>query len=363
MSGANSSKPGDACRAWTDLVLAPVAVPPGSTSRDVVRSAIRLEPRPPRIPYSLRIPFGTDFFELASLERLLDADAAPPRTPGTVYTDDWGVTFRKTRFSWDEAIAHPLSQLANADAHRLADVAAPQRTQRLEPFVRRAQQAGKYVVGADPVLLHERTCSLMGFEHAMTAPVRQRDGLESLLDRLTDLTVAAIERLGELGGVDGFMTWQDHGLQHGPLMSPARFREIYKPRYARAVAAAHRFGMDYIWHSCGQVAELIAEMIDIGVDVVQLDQPRLIGHRQLADRFGARVCFWNAVDIQWAAGPGITTCDVTAEVAAMLAPFAGTGIMVRHYGEPDDIGLCEDFHEASYRAFMQHGCAGHAWQS
>ncbi|MBI5503598.1 MAG: hypothetical protein HY899_02270 [Deltaproteobacteria bacterium] len=347
----------EACRVWLAAVLAPVEVPPGSTSREIVRGAIGFE-QPPRVPYCFKVPLGTDFFELATLQRLLDRVSEPLRAPGTEYVDEWGVTYRKTRFSWDDAIGHPLPDLAGVDSHRLADVAAPQRTRRLEPFVRRAQQAGKYVVGADPVLLHERLCALMGFERAMTAPYRQRDAFESLLDRMTDLTVAAIERLGGLGGVDAFMTWQDHGLQSGPLMNPALFRQLYKPRYARAVAAAHRFGMDYIWHSCGQIAGLIPDMIDIGVDVVQLDQPRLIGHRQLAERFGGNICFWNTVDIQWAADPAVTAADVAAEVAAMLEPFSacGGGLMVRHYGDPDDIGLSQEFHRASYDAFMKHGC-------
>lgn len=346
----------EACRAWLDAVLAPVEVPPGSTSRDIVRGAIGFE-QPPRVAYSFKAPLGTDFFELASLRRLLDRATEPARATGSEYTDEWGVTYRKTRFSWDKAIGHPLADLARADAHQLPDVAAPQRTRRLEPFVRRAQRAGKYVVGEDPVLLCERVCSLMGFERAMTAPYRQPDRFESLLDRMTDLTVAAIERLGGLGGVDGFMTWQDHGLQDGPLMNPALFRQLYKPRYARAVAAAHRFGMDYIWHSCGQITELIADMVEIGVDVVQLDQPRLIGHRQLAERFGGDVCFWNTVDIQWAADPAVTAAEVAVEVAEMLGPFAACGgIMVRHYGDPDDIGLSPEFHQASYDAFMKHGC-------
>lgn len=345
----------EACLAWIEATVAPLPLPPGKSSRDLVRSAIRLEPAPARLPCAFRSPFGTDFFELAELERLLDCAGAASKLPGTVYTDEWGVRYRRTRFAWDEVITHPLPDLSDVDSFVLPDLAAPWRTRRLEPFVRQAQAAGKYVVGADPVLLLERACGLMGFEHAMTAPLTQTKRFESLLDRLTDLTVDCIGRLADLGGVDGFMTWQDHGLQHGPLMKPSLFRRIYKPRYARVVEAAHHAGMDFFWHTCGQVAELLPDMIEIGVDVVQLDQPRLLGHRTLAERFGGQVCFWNAVDIQWATTPGITTCDVTAEIAAMLDPFAGVGVMARHYGQPEDIGLTAEFHRASALAFLEHG--------
>ncbi len=345
----------EACLVWIEASVAPLPLPPGRSSRDLVRSAVRRESPSSRIPCGFQAPFGTDFFELAELERLLDSSNAPSKAAGTVYTNEWGVEYCRTRFAWDETIHHPLPDLANLGSFVLPDLAAPGRTQRLEPFVRRAQSAGKYVVGADPVLLLERVCALMGFEHAMTAPLTQAKSFEVLLDRLTDLTVDCIGALADLGGVDGFMTWQDHGTQQGPLMKPSLFREFYKPRYARVVEAAHHAGMDFFWHTCGQVADLLPDMIDIGVDVVQLDQPRLIGHRRLADRFGGRICFWNAVDIQWATTPGITDSDITAEVAAMLEPFAGVGVMARHYGQPEDIGLTAEFHRASARAFLEHG--------
>lgn len=337
-------------------MLTPAALPAGTTSRDLVRSAIRLQ-SPARIPYSFNAPYGTDFFELATLERLLDRACRPQLAPGTAYIDEWGVTYRKTRFSWDEVIASPLADMTGLDAYPFPDVAEPARTVRLQPFVTRARHAGKYVVGADPVLMRERVCALMGFEQAMTAARLHRAALESLLDRLTAMTVQALERLADLG-VDAFMTWQDHGLQSGPLMRPSLFRELYKPRYARVAAAAHARGIDYVWHSCGQIAELIPDMIEIGVDVIQLDQPHLIGHRQLAQRFGGKVCFWNTVDIQWAAQPGRTAEDIAAEVAESLEPFAQAGgVMVRHYGEPGDIGLPADFHLESVRAFLANGCA------
>lgn len=353
--GTPDAASSEACRDWMDAVLAPTPLPPGCTSRALVRAAIRFEPTP-RLPYGLRIPFGTDFFELATLERLLDSAAAPRRAPGTEYLDAWGVTRRKTRFSWDEATGSPLSDLSGVGTHPLPDPAAGDRIRRFAPFVARARRSGKYVVGADPVLLHERVTALMGFASAMTAAYEQRRGLEILLDRLTDLTVAAIDGLATLGGVDGFMTWQDLAGDGGPWMSPSLFREIYKPRHARVVEAAHRHGMDFFWHTCGQVEELIPDLVDIGVDVVQLDQPRLVGHHRLAERFGGRVCFWNTVDIAWATGAEVSAPDVEEEVAAMLGPFAGTGVMAKHYGDPDDIGLDEEFHRTSARAFFRHGC-------
>ncbi|MHC4342978.1 MAG: hypothetical protein ACYSX0_22540, partial [Planctomycetota bacterium] len=56
---------------WLSDALAPQPTPAGTTSRDIVRQAIRCE-GPPRLPYSFVDPPRSDFFELAELERLLN---------------------------------------------------------------------------------------------------------------------------------------------------------------------------------------------------------------------------------------------------------------------------------------------------
>ena len=77
--------------AWLEDALEPQPAPPGATSRDIVRQAIRCE-SPPRIPYSFVDPIRSDFFELAELERVLDrVETGSQRSLGEVYTDAWGV--------------------------------------------------------------------------------------------------------------------------------------------------------------------------------------------------------------------------------------------------------------------------------
>jgi hypothetical protein len=95
-------------------------------------------------------------------------------------------------------------------------------------------------------------------------------------------------------------------------------------------------------------------MIAMGVDVVQLDQPRLLGHRRLADAFGGRTCFWNAIDTQWCTLGNLSDADLRTEVAAMMEPFRSFrgGFMARHYPQPRDIGLSRRFHEVTAGAFL-----------
>ncbi len=144
------------------------------------------------------------------------------------------------------------------------------------------------------------------------------------------------------------------GTQSGLMISLKDFRELYKPGLQRVVQRAHDHGMAFILHCCGSIAELIPDLVEIGVDVLQLDQPKLIGHELLRSRFGGKICFWNAVDTLWSTQEQHTPTEIEAEVRAMREPFADLpgGFMVRHYPQHRDLDLPEDFHEITRRAFL-----------
>lgn len=342
-----------------DLYLQPTPAPRGMTSREIVRRAIEFDD-PPRIPYSFISPLESDFFETAILGAIPGAPGAkkPPTDEDGLYRDEWGVGHKVTGRAWDHACEHPLEDLRKLKDYRFPDVAAPDRFDAMRPYVEKAGRAGKYVVGFDPVLMFERMRALVGFEELMVAPYTQPDGLEALLDLLADISVAAVEQWARIGGVHGYMTWEDWGLQTSMQMNPETFRRLYKPRYARIAEAAHRAGMHYIWHNCGWIFEMIPDMIEIGVDVVQLDQPRLMGHRKLADAFGGKICFWNTLDIQWTAQEDLAESDIDAEAAEMAQTYGafGGGLIARHYPQPRDIGMSSERLATIYDAFMRNGC-------
>jgi hypothetical protein len=340
--------------------LEPVPGPSATTSREIVRRAIEFD-SPPRIPYSFYRPLRSDFCELVILDEAIlgGREGRPRRGRGESYYDEWGVGQRVSGARWDQVFDHPLADLGRLDGHRFPDVDAPERYARLVPWIERAQRAGKYCVGFDRVLMFERACDLLGFQELMVAPYTQPERLEALLDRLADLTVSVIERWAEIGGVDAFMTWQDLGLQSGLPMKLETFRRYYKPRYARIIEAAQGRGMHYIWHCCGQILEMLPDMIELGVDVVQMDQPRLMGYRRLADLCGGKICFWNTLDIQWSTQEGVTDQELRAEVAQMVRAFDRFqgGLMARHYPQGDDVKLSTERHQVIYEAFLANGCA------
>ena len=143
-------------------------------------------------------------------------------------------------------------------------------------------------------------------------------------------------------------------MQSGLMIRIEEFREHYKPGLARAVCAAHEQDLYFILHCCGSILELIPEFVDIGVDVLQLDQAKLIGYEILRKEFGGEICFWNTLDTIWSSQGSPSEEQLLAEVHAMLRAFSDLpgGFMARHYPQPQDIGLSARFHEITRKAFL-----------
>jgi hypothetical protein len=252
----------------------------------------------------------------------------------------------------------PLADLSALDGYEFPQVMRPERLELVEEFAKAGNAVKKYVVGGDPIINYERLRSLMGFENMMVAMYADRERFECLLDRLTDMTIKFVEAYESIGGVHGFMGAEDWGLQTSLQIKPAMWREIFKPRYSRIVDACHQRGMHYILHSCGYIMDIIPDFVELGVDVLQIDQPRLLGVDRLAREFGGKICFWNCVDIQWSSRPEVTPAEARAEAQHMVEKLAcfGGGLMARQYLQPWDIEMPPEKHQAIYEGFMDAGC-------
>ena len=101
-----------------------------------------------------------------------------------------------------------------------------------------------------------------------------------------------------------------------------------------------------MWHCCGDIITLIPEMVELGVDVVQIDQPRLMGYENLIKASGGKICFSNCIDIQWSTLPQTTDEDIMKETEKMLDTYSelmpGGGLILIHYTRPWDINLSRE---------------------
>lgn len=327
-----------ATKALVDL-LRSVPTPKGYSSYEIVRRAIEFD-NPPRIPYCMFYhPTRTDVFEVAFLGKFLDSNQS--KTINGFYTDSWGVKYQVTGRWHDTAVEFPLADLKNLNDYKFPNVIPKGMLPLFKYTGKLAKRKKKYLIVPDMINFYEKMRALMGFEALMMAPYEQPNLLHELINTLTDMTIELISKYIKIGNYNGFMTWQDWGLQTRLQMSIKMFKEFYKPAYKRIIDHCHDNNLHYIWHSCGFILKLLPEMIDLGVDVVQMDQPRLMDHKQLMNVVGGKLCMWNCLDIQWSNQNHITEDDIRQELKEMIDMYIPSrgGFIFRNYPDPKDINI------------------------
>ena len=174
-----------------------------------------------------------------------------------------------------------------------------------------------------------RSQYLRGFEDWFMDSVAQPDLVGLILDHTLEWQMAIVGRmLREVGEyADVVMLGDDIGAQGGPLVSPAVYRKVLKPRQAKLFALVHSLtSAKLLYHTCGSVIDLLDDLIEIGVDVlnpVQVASARM-DSAELKRRFGDRLSFWGAIDTQRVMPLG-TPEEVRAEARKRIADLAPGG--------------------------------------
>lgn len=147
--------------------------------------------------------------------------------------------------------------------------------------------------------LFERSWNLRGFENALMDCITDPDFFGEMLDKLCALYLEFVEYTADLP-VDGILFGDDWGDQRGNIVGPDRWRKLIKPRWARIYERVHHHGKIVMHHSCGSIAEILPDIIEIGVDVMESCQPEARGMNpfELKRKFGDKITFWGALGSQ-----------------------------------------------------------------
>ena len=177
-----------------------------------------------------------------------------------------------------------------------------------------AENKDSFLVGNLGWGLFERSWNLRGFENALMDAVMEVDFFEEMLDRLMNLYLAFVEYTADLP-IDGIHFGDDWGDQRGVIIGAQRWRELLKPRWAKIYQATHAAGKIVMHHSCGAVAQIMPDLIEIGVDVLESCQPEAAGMNpyELKQKWGDKITFWGALGSQSTIPMG-TPAQIKAEV-------------------------------------------------
>jgi uroporphyrinogen decarboxylase len=153
----------------------------------------------------------------------------------------------------------------------------------------------------------------------------------AFLDRIVELHLANLQRfLAAVGAsIDVILFGDDLGMQQGPQVSPAMYREFFKPRHATMWRRAKELAdVKVMLHCCGGVAELMEDLIDAGLDAINPVQISCRGMdaTRLKEQFGDRLTLWGGGCDTHRMLPKATPEEIAAHVrqqVAILNPGGG----------------------------------------
>ena len=117
------------------------------------------------------------------------------------------------------------------------------------------------------------------------------------LDRLLEMHLANLEKfLGLVGPyIDIILFGDDLGMQTGPQISPAMYREFFATRHGKMWRRAKELAdVKVELHCCGGVRELLPDLIEAGLDAINPVQISCDGMdpRELKAEFGDKLTLW-----------------------------------------------------------------------
>jgi len=310
------------------------------TSREVITNTLLFK-SPDRLGYDFPTKYGTDF-----LFSNMDIPADSFLQNGF---DEWGCGWRcVSGCSIGEVVIHPLDTWDRYEDITFPDMELPSRWFNLDTT---RYNAGEKFLTGQGISLYHRPAFLRGINNLWADIYMETEKLGRLLDRITDMNIQAIKKYAS-AGFDGFFSADDWGLQRGLSISPGAWRDIWKPRYAKIYDEAHRCGLFNFLHSCGNIMEIIDDLIDIGLDALHLDQQENMGLKNLGELFKGRITFFATVDIQQTMIRGVPS-EIRVycrDMTKYLSLYEG-GFIPRWYTDPVGVGhqeesisiMCEEF--------------------
>jgi uroporphyrinogen decarboxylase len=226
----------------------------------------------------------------------------PLPNPAGWEVGEWGVGQKPGSMLHFIHIEHPMKYMR--DVAELKDYPFPdptpvERHAHLEDEVRAFHDRGLFVIGFMEWTIFEIAWHMRGMEQLFMDMVTQPEFVSYLLERITEIRSFQARRHAE-AGVDLIKIGDDVGTQENLLMSPAMYREWFKPCHAAVVRAAKGVRPDLLvsYHSDGKCWDLVPDLIEIGVDVLNPVQPECLDLPKLKQMFGDRLLFWGGIGTQ-----------------------------------------------------------------
>lgn len=230
------------------------------------------------------------------------------------FRDAFGATWElKPNEDIGTVIEYPLKE-ATLENYQFPDPEKVMELDEIPSFIEKNND--RFIIGAIGFSLYERAWILRGIEPVLQDFLMNQSFIEELFDKIIDFNLAITKRLCRFP-IDAFHYGDDWGQQHGLIMGADLWRKIFKKRLRILYDAVHAAGHPVSIHSCGDITEIIPDLIEIGVNMITPLQAEALDFRFLKKEYGRDLTFWGGISTQKTLPFG-TPEDVRKEIRQTL---------------------------------------------
>ena len=244
----------------------------------------------------------------------------------------------RTYFEWgyhpDKPGQEPLSDardIRDLESFRFPNLLDERRYRHLAERVQEIHARGLAVAGGPPHLggeVFETAQRLRGFEQLMFDFFRNSELVGYLFRQLAMISSESVAILAK-AGVDVICLDDDVGEPTRMMIGPDLWRQFLKDPFAQMIRTARAVNptVQILYHSDGNIEQIIPDLIEIGVNAINPVQPDVMDPARLKEEYGSKLAFWGTVGTasDWTYGSPDT---ITSEVKERIETVGDGGGLV-----------------------------------
>ncbi|MBI4024917.1 MAG: hypothetical protein HY360_08040 [Verrucomicrobia bacterium] len=141
------------------------------------------------------------------------------------------------------------------------------------------------------------TWQLMGFTFFSEAIHDHPQLVGRVFERVAEIQTRITERVIAHPAVGAVLHADDLAYFSGPMVNPVVLRRHVFPAYKRMGAMCSKRGVIYIYHSDGQMKDLIGDIVDCGFAGLHPIEPKPMDAVALKKQWGDRLCLLGHIDV------------------------------------------------------------------
>lgn len=265
-----------------------------------------------RVPYNFMftppaLRVLEEYYNTQDLERTLDFPIrmnapvsikplyADPTIYGKTIRDEFGVIWSTSEFDRGSPIV-PCLLNTELSKYKFPEAGEKYRFEGLEEWCESNRKNYTIIWIGD---LWERATFMCGMENLLMDVALNPSYVRALLRGITEYILETMNILLDICEFDGVALSDDYGSQDRLTICPEDWRELVKPCLVEIYTLAKNNGRTVFHHSCGHIAPIIPDLIEIGLDILHPIQPETMDIFELKREYGNDLTFCGGLGTQW----------------------------------------------------------------